>query len=210
MVAPYSYASEDPLGVAGEIVSLVLIVVAFLIMTYLASRTKSRKSFQVEMFFFTVVLIAAEIPRILYSLHIVDLDPLSTVGLGIHSVSMVILTLFVVLRVRGFVTTSHVLRGDFTGVVQSAVESGISTAMGESTMKAMNFYVNSDMALADPNGYAKSLGKIFGTGSGVLLDSIVQNVCEATKVEKREGMSLAAAIAAGRESFMAMGSPLRK
>jgi hypothetical protein len=209
-MAPYSYASEDPLAVAAEIISLVLIVTAFMVITYLTAKTRNRKTFQFEMFVFTVVLVAAEIPRTLYSLGVIDIDALSTVGLGIHSVSMLILAGFVALRIRGFAKTSTVLRGDFTGVVQSAVDGGIASLMGESTMKAMNFYVKSEMAVADPNAYASSIGKIFGTGSGVLLDSIVQNICDATKAEKREGMSLAAAIAAGKESFMSAGSPLRK
>jgi hypothetical protein len=209
-MAPYAYASEDPLAVAAEIFSLVLIVLAFFVITYLTAKTRNRKTFQFEMFIFTVVLVAAEIPRTLYSLHIIDLDALSTFGLGIHSVSMLILVGFVALRIRGFATTSTALRGDFTGVVQSAVDGGIASAMGDSTMRAMNFYVKSEMASADPNAYASSLGKIFGTGSGVLLDSIVQNNCAATKVDKREGMSLAAAVAAGKESFMSTGSPLHK
>lgn len=209
MAETYAFATDQPLGVAGEIVSLVLVIASFLIITYLATRTKRWKSFQVEMFLFTVVLIAAEVPRIIYSLGIVNLDPLSTIGLGIHSVSMVILLTFLVFRVRGFVMTSHVLGSDFTGVVQSAVEVGISDSMGESTMKAMNFYVDSGTAVADPSGYAELLGKIFGSGSGVLLDHIVQKVCETTKVEIRQGMSLADAIKAGREQFMSSGSPLR-
>jgi hypothetical protein len=208
-MAPYSYASEDPVAVAAEIFSLVLIVLSFLIVTYLTAKTRNRRTFQFEMFLFTVILVAAEIPRTLYSLHVIDIDALSTAGLGIHSVSMVILTGFVALRVRGFVSTSNVLRTDFKGVVQGAVDDGISGAMGASTMRAMNFYVRSDMALADPEGYGKSLAKIFGSGSDVLLDAIVRNVCGATKVEKREGMSLAEAIKTGREQYMAAGSPLR-
>ena len=209
MAESYSFATDNPLGVAGEVVSLVLVIASCLIITYLATRTKRWKSFQVEMFLFTVVLIAAEVPRITFSLGIVNLDPLSTIGLGIHSVSMVILLTFLVFRVRGFVVTSHVLGSDFTGVVQGAVDVGITDAMGEKTMKAMNFYVSSQMAVADPDGYTKSLGKIFGSGSGVLLESIVLKVCEATKVEKRQGMSLADAIKAGRDHFMSTGSPLR-
>ena len=122
---------------------------------------------------------------------------------------VVILLSFLVFRVRGFVMTSHVLRGDFTGVVQSCVNDGISDSMGETTMKAMNFYVDSEGAVADPNGYAKSLGKIFGSGSGVLLEKIVLKICEATKVEKKQGMSLADVIKAGREQYMSTGGPLR-
>jgi len=76
-------------------------------------------------------------------------------------------------------------------------------------MKAMNFYVDSEGAVADPNGYAKSLGKIFGSGSGVLLEKIVLKICEATKVEKKQGMSLADVIKAGREQYMSTGGPLR-
>ena len=209
MTETYSFATEDPLGVTGEIVSLILVLASFLIITYLASKTRSRRSFQFEMFLFTVVLVGAEVPRIAYSLGVVDLDPLSTIGLGIHSVSMVILLTFLVFRVRGFVMTSHVLSADFAGVVENAINGGIADAVGEPTMKAINFYVDSQIGLSDPDGYARSLGKIFGSGSTVLLEKIVKSVCAATKTEKRPGLSLAEAIKAGREQFMSTGSPLK-
>lgn len=209
-MANYAYASENPLAADAELVSLVLIVAAFVVITYLTAKTRSRKSFQFEMFLFSLVLVAAEVPRVLYSLHVIDIDALSTIGLEIHSVSMVIITGFVLFRVRGFVSTSHALRTDFKGVVQGAIENGITSGVGAETMKAMNFYVQSQMAVVDPDGYAKSLRKIFGSGAGVLLDAIVRSICEATKVERREGMSLADAIEAGNQNFLSTGSPLRQ
>ena len=208
-MANYAYASENPLAIDGELVSLVLIAVSFVVITYLAAKTRNRRTFQFEMFLFAVVLVAAEVPRVIYSLGVIDLDALSTVGLGIHSVSMVIIAGFVALRVRGFVRTSQDLRTDFKGVVQGAIDDGLVSSIGETTAKAMNFYVQSQIAISDPNGYSKSLGKIFGSGSGVLLDAIVRNICAATKIDRREGMTLADAIEAGRQSFMAAGGPLR-
>src|SRR5712692_2765398 len=105
----YAFASEDPLTVTIELFSLALILASFLVISYLAFRIRSRRTFQFEMFLSTVVLVAAEIPRVLYSIHLIDIGALSTVGLGIHSISMAVLTGFVLIRLNGFFKTGKVL-----------------------------------------------------------------------------------------------------
>jgi hypothetical protein len=89
-------------GTSAELVSLILILISFLVITYLAARVRNVRSFQFEMFLFTLVLVVAEVPRTLYAIGVVDLDSFSTIGLFIHSVSMVILTAFVAYRTYGF------------------------------------------------------------------------------------------------------------
>jgi len=86
-----------------EGISLILIVAALAIISYLAFRTKTVRSFQFEMFLFMLVLAAAEAPRILETLGVVTGGPYyDLVGLEIHSVSMVILAAFVGFRVYRF------------------------------------------------------------------------------------------------------------
>lgn len=203
-----AYAAEDPLGVTSELISLLLIITSFLVIAYLGSKTRNRRSFQFEMLLFTVVLVAAEVPRTLYSLGVVDLDSLSAAGLGVHSFSMIILTGFVAVRIRGFFRTSQVLGKEFEEVVQGAIDKGITKAVGHNAMKAMDFYVHSDIAVANADNYVRSLEKLFGTGSRVLIDTIVRSVCEATKIKGGAGLTLAAAIETGRQKFMSAGSPI--
>ncbi len=91
-VAPYT-----------EILSLVLVLASFAIITYLALRTKTFRSFQFELLLFMLVLAASEVPRILQTLGIITGGPYyDQLGLEIHSASMVVLTLFVALRVYNF------------------------------------------------------------------------------------------------------------
>jgi hypothetical protein len=205
----YQYASEDPLTVAVEIFSLALILASFVVITYLTYRIRSRRTFQFEMFLFTVVLVAAEVPRVLYSLHVIDLDALSTVGLGIHSVSMVILTGFVIIRLNGFFRTGKVLSKDFEGVVEGAVGSSISEAVGEGSMKSLEFYISARVAASDPAGYARALQRIFGTGSTILVEAIVRGICSATGLEPNPKMTLASAMQLARQRFLTSGTPLR-
>ncbi len=205
----YAYASEDPLTVAVEIFSLALILASFLVISYLTYRVRSRRTFQFEMFLFTVVLVAAEVPRVLYSLHVVDLDALSTVGLGIHSLSMVVLTGFVLIRLNGFFRTGKALGKDFEGVVEGAVGKSITEAVGEGSMKSVEFYISARVAASDPQGYARSLQRIFGSGSTVLVGAIVMGICSATGLEPKPQMTLAATIESARQRFLASGTPLR-
>ena len=90
------------LSLTAEFLSLVFVIGAFLILAYLALRVKTRKSFQFEMFLFALVLGAAEVPHIVLDISGLDLGPLVTYGLEVHSISMVILASFVAYRVYGF------------------------------------------------------------------------------------------------------------
>jgi len=76
----------------------VLIVASFLIITYLALRAKTIRSFQFEMFVVLLVLVLAEIPKILDSLAIINISSIETTGLIIHTVSMVFLSVFILIR----------------------------------------------------------------------------------------------------------------
>ena len=75
-----------------------LIVASFLIITYLALRAKTIRSFQFEMFVVLLVLVLAEIPKILDSLAIINISSIETTGLIIHTVSMVFLSVFILIR----------------------------------------------------------------------------------------------------------------
>jgi len=101
-----AYAEPVPLGdlagTAAETLSLLLIFASFFIIAYLTIKVRSPRSFQFEMFLFTIVLVAAEIPHILDSLAMINLGALEAWGLPIHSVSMVILSVFVAYRTYGF------------------------------------------------------------------------------------------------------------
>lgn len=86
-----------------EVLSLVLVLASFAIIAVLAARTKTRRSFQFEMFLFMLVLAVAEVPRILETLGAISGGPYyDTLGLEVHSVSMVVLVAFVALRVYRF------------------------------------------------------------------------------------------------------------
>ncbi|MDV3293949.1 MAG: hypothetical protein LYZ70_06730 [Nitrososphaerales archaeon] len=110
MLAAYGYGSgygtapgiSDLLSMSAEMLSLLFILASLVIVAYLTTKVKTRRSFQFEMFLFTLVLASAEIPRILYSFSRLDLGPLVTYGLAIHTVSMVVLAAFVAYRTYGF------------------------------------------------------------------------------------------------------------
>jgi hypothetical protein len=86
-----------------EVASLVLVLSSFVIIAYLALRTKTFRSFQFEMFLFMLVLAVSEVPKILETLGVITGGPYyDLVGLEIHSASMVVLAIFVALRIYRF------------------------------------------------------------------------------------------------------------
>jgi hypothetical protein len=89
--------------VIAETLSLALVLLAFIIMTALALRARSTRSLQFQLFVFTAILVAAEIPRILESVGLIVItEPLETGGLLLHTVSMAVLSGFVAHRTYRF------------------------------------------------------------------------------------------------------------
>jgi hypothetical protein len=99
----YDYGgSVDSISIASLItglISLALIVVSFIVITYLFYRVRSVKSLQFGIFIFALILLISEGPRILNSLGILNLTPLENVGLLLHTISMAFLSGFIAVRV---------------------------------------------------------------------------------------------------------------
>jgi hypothetical protein len=86
------------IGMGTELTSLLLIVASFLIVAFLAYRTKTIRSLQFEMFIVLLIIMAAEVPKILSSLGLVSISGIEDVGLVVHTTSMVFLCAFITLR----------------------------------------------------------------------------------------------------------------
>jgi hypothetical protein len=82
--------------------SIVLIVVSLIVLIQLASRSRSIRSFQVQLLVFTLVLIIAEIPRILGKLAVVEIGLVEEPGLALHTISMALFALFIGYRTMKF------------------------------------------------------------------------------------------------------------
>ncbi len=90
--------STDLLGFIGEFLSLVLIIASFLVMVFLAYRAKTFRSFQFQMFVVLLVLVIAEIPKILSDIGLLNVFGIQDAGLIIHTFSMILLSLFIAFR----------------------------------------------------------------------------------------------------------------
>ncbi len=98
----YGAAPTDIAGQAAETLSLVLIVLSLLVVAFLSYRVKTVKSFQFEMFIFVLVLLLAEVPRILDTLGFIQTASVEGVGLLLHTASMIFLAGFIMIRVFRF------------------------------------------------------------------------------------------------------------
>jgi hypothetical protein len=82
----------------GGYLSLILIVVAFCLITLLSMRSSTIRSFQFELFVFVLVLFITELPYILGNLGLLNMLTLEYPGLVFHSVSMGFLSFFILAR----------------------------------------------------------------------------------------------------------------
>jgi hypothetical protein len=91
-----------PVSDLAETVSLVLILLSFVSLLLMASRAKSLRSFQFQMFFWVLVLALAEVPHILDSLQLINLASIEDIGLTIHTVAMILFASFIFYRTFQF------------------------------------------------------------------------------------------------------------
>lgn len=100
---------EEIVVYVAEVISLVLVLVAFAIFTILAFRARTIRSLEFQVFLFALVLTVSEVPKILDTLGIIKLeseyggsDPIGAIGLPLHTLSMVILGAFILYRASQF------------------------------------------------------------------------------------------------------------
>ncbi len=98
----YGAAPADIAGQAAEIVSLIFIVLSLLVIAFLSYRVKTVKSFQFEMFIIVLVLLLAEVPRMLDTIGLIQTSGVEGIGLLLHTASMIFLAGFILIRVFRF------------------------------------------------------------------------------------------------------------
>ena len=200
----YTYAAEAGSADAiAEIVSLLLILASTVLIVYLNFRIRNIRTFQFEILIFTLILVAAEIPRTLYSLGVIDLDALSPAGLAIHSVSMVFLVLFVAYRTAGFFRGRQItaLAGSYEEVLLSSIREALTDGLGETSAKALDFYLDSRVLLTDPVEYERSMTKILGPGSKPVIEHLLDRVCSSAGIERSSVHSLEQCLAEARRKL---------
>jgi hypothetical protein len=200
----YTYAAEaGSTGAIAEIVSLFLILASTVLIVYLNLRIRNIRTFQFEILLFTIILVAAEIPRTLYSLKVIDLDFLSPTGLEIHSVSMVILALFVSYRTVGFFRGRQItaMAGTYEEVLLSSIREALVGGLGETSAKALDFYLDSRILLTDPVEYERSMSKFLGPGSKPVIEHLLDKVCSTAGIERSSVHSLEQCLAEARRKL---------
>ena len=77
------------------------------------------------------------------------------------------------------------------GKIAEAILSLLERNFGGSPARAIDFYADTDVALADPEEYARLLLGIFGAGAGHVLGAIVSGLGQEFGVHVDEGTTLA-------------------
>lgn len=130
----------------------------------------------------------------------IDLDFLSPTGLEIHSVSMVILGLFVAYRTVGFFRGRQItaMAGSYEEVLLTSIREALVGGLGETSAKALDFYLDSRVLLTDPVEYEKSMFKFLGPGSKPVIEHLLDKVCSTAGIERSSVHSLEQCLAEAR------------
>ncbi len=92
-----------------EISSLILILLAFALFFRLAVRSKSVRTLQFDLFLFALVLVVSEVPHVLISLGLINMELYATPGLVIHTFAMGLVSVAITHRVYRMLRASRAI-----------------------------------------------------------------------------------------------------
>jgi hypothetical protein len=94
---------------------------------------------------------------------------------------------------------------DFDTLLIESVREGLTKVLGDNNAKCVAFYVDPHLVVADPDNYARSLLGLFGTGTKVVLDTILDNLHEKTGAARGSATSFGEIIAEARRAYKQSG-----
>lgn len=90
--------AEDPVILAAEIFTSVMIILSAIVFTRLAFKSKGLGSFQFQLSIFVIIWVIAELPHIGSTLGLIDDTSYATFGITFHFISMAAFAFFVGIR----------------------------------------------------------------------------------------------------------------
>jgi|SRR5271155_398704 hypothetical protein len=90
---------------------------------------------------------------------------------------------------------------NFDTLLIQSIEDGLVKVLGDESAKCVTFYIDPHIAATNPDNYAKSILKLFGVGSKVMFDAILDDLNEKTGTTRSEATSFGGAVTDARRSF---------
>jgi hypothetical protein len=117
-----------------------------------------------------------EVPNILGDMGFMDIGPYKLIGSSIHTLSMVILAIFIVYRWRIYVMKDVVTDEEFNNILLEAVNNGLRKLLDENLVKVFKFYADVSIAVENPKKFSEILNKMFGDTSSLIMSSICEEI----------------------------------
>ena len=94
---------------------------------------------------------------------------------------------------------------NFDRLLIESISEGLTKVLGDNNAKCVMFYVDPNLAVADPDNYARSLLGLFGLGTKAILDSILDNLHQKTGGGKSGATSFGETVTDVRLSYQKPG-----
>jgi hypothetical protein len=90
----------------------------------------------------------------------------------------------------------------FNNLLMSSINHSLESVLGTDTAKSLVFYLDTNIAVANPGHYARSLERVLGAaGAAPLLDKIINDLSSRIGIPRVEGKTFKDIVADMRESF---------
>jgi hypothetical protein len=99
------------------------------------------------------------------------------------------------------------MQPNFDQLLIESIQQGLKKVLGEENAKCVTFYIDPHIAVANPDNYARSILKLLGTGTKVLLDEILDNLYQKTGAKRNDdGSSFGDIVNNARHAYLQRGT----
>lgn len=159
-----------------DLISLILILASAILLLRSLYKFRSFNTLQARLAIFISIFATGEVPNILGDMGFMDIGPYKLIGSSIHTLSMVILAIFIAYRWRIYVMKEVVTDEEFDNILLEAVNNGLRKLLDENLVKVFKFYADVSIAVENPKKFSEILNKMFGDTSSVIMSSICEEI----------------------------------
>jgi hypothetical protein len=94
---------------------------------------------------------------------------------------------------------------EFDRILMDSIDESLSKLFGQNEARSVGFYIDPNLAAADPTNYARSLEKMFGEGAKLILDTIIDNLSQKVGVMKNNSKGFGEEVVMMKVSFNQTG-----
>ena len=159
----------------------ILIGLASIVILFYASTRRGRiRSFATQLSIIVILLVVAELLRLITKLGLADLGLYQSV---IHSVALYGVGIILIYRVTLAARIEAREEEDFKSIILKCVVNGMSRVIGESALKSITLYMDLDLIIDRPEVFERTLYTLVRGDAGDIIRNIMDEIVDRFNID---------------------------